>query len=129
MLAAAGVPVVRGRIAKLAMEGTVVRAVQLDGGERFDIDAAVVAPRFHARTELYESVGGTAEQTPFGTQIPADPRGMTAVPGVWVAGNAGQAMAMVSTSSASGVTTGSAVHGDLVMADLDRAVHARRDSA
>ena len=129
MLAAAGVPLVRGRIEELVVEDAEVRAVQLQGGERIDIDAAVVAPRFHARTELYESIGGTPEQTPFGTQIPADPRGMTAVPGVWVAGNAGQPMAMVITSSASGVTTGSAVHGDLVMADVDRLVRAGRTGA
>lgn len=129
MLAAAGVPVVRGRIEKLIVEGTDVRAVQIEGGESVDIDAVVVAPRFRARTELYESIGGTAEQMPFGTQIPADPRGETAVPGVWVAGNAGQPMAMVIMSSASGVATGAAVHGDLVMADLDRAVRARRDDS
>jgi thioredoxin reductase/SAM-dependent methyltransferase len=129
MLAAAGVPVVRGRIEKLIVEGTDVRAVQIEGGESVDIDAVVVAPRFRARTELYESIGGTAEQMPFGTQIPADPRGETAVPGVWVAGNAGQPMAMVIMSSASGVATGAAVHGDLVMADLDRAVRMRRDDS
>ncbi len=126
MLAASGIPVVRDRVDKLVMDGPSVRAVQLEGGERIDVDAVVVAPRFHARTELYESIGGVAEQSPFGTQIPADPRGMTPVPGVWVAGNAGQPMAMVSSSSASGVMAGSAVHGDLVMADLDRVVAARR---
>ncbi|HTN55926.1 MAG TPA: FAD-dependent oxidoreductase [Microbacterium sp.] len=128
MLAASGVPLVRGRIEKLVVEGTDVHAVQLESGESFEIDAAVVAPRFHARAELYESIGGTVAQTPFGTQIPADPRGETAVPGVWVAGNAGQPMAMVISSSASGVTTGSALHGDLLMADLDRAVRERRSA-
>lgn len=75
--------------------------------------------------ELYESIGGAVEQTPFDTRIPADSRGETAAPGVWAAGNAGQPMAMVISSSASGVTTGSAVHGDLLLADLDRAVRAR----
>ncbi|MFC5434482.1 FAD-dependent oxidoreductase [Microbacterium suwonense] len=127
MLAAAGIPVVRGRIEKLVVEGAEMRAVRLESGESFDMDAAVVAPHTHARTGLFESIGGTAEQTPFGTQIPADPRGETAVPGVWVAGSGGQLTAMVSVSSASGVTTGSAVHGDLVMADLDRMVRSRHD--
>src|SRR5690606_867532 len=129
MLAAAGVPLVRGRIEKLIVQGTQVRAVQLHGGERFDIDAAVVAPRFIARSALFESIGGTPEQMPFGTQIPADRQGMTTVPGIWVAGNAGLPAATVITSSASGVTTGAAVHGDLLMADLDRAVRARRGAA
>jgi hypothetical protein len=36
---------------------------------------------------------------------------------------------MVIMSSASGVATGAAVHGDLVMADLDRAVRVRRDDS
>jgi len=125
-LAALEVPVVRPRVERVVVDGAQVRGVQVEGGETFAADAVVVAPRFHARTELYESLGGTAEEAPFGRQIPADPRGATPVPGVWVAGNAGQLMAMVVSSAASGVTAGSAVHGELSLADLDRAVHERR---
>src|SRR5690606_12863853 len=117
---------VRPRVERVVVDRAQVRGVQVEGGETFAADAVVVAPRFHARTELYESLGGTAEEAPFGRQIPADPRGATPVPGVWVAGNAGQLMAMVVSSAASGVTAGSAVHGELSLADLDRAVHERR---
>ncbi|MDQ0613423.1 thioredoxin reductase (NADPH) [Microbacterium sp. W4I4] len=128
-LAALEIPVVRGHVDRLVVDGTDVRAVQTEDGQSFDTDAVVVAPRFLARTDLYESIGGVAEVNPFGTQIPADPRGMTPVPGIWVAGNAGQPMAMVVASSASGVATGAAVHGDLVLADADRAVRDRRSVA
>lgn len=128
-LAALDIPVVRGHVDRLVVDGTDVRAVQTDDGQSFDVDAVVVAPRFLARTDLYESIGGVAEVNPFGTQIPADPRGLTPVPGIWVAGNAGQPMAMVVASSASGVATGAAVHGDLVLADADRAVRDRRSVA
>src|SRR5690606_28660626 len=124
-LAAMNVSVVRPRVERLVVEGTQVRAIEIDGGDTVDTDAVVVAPRFNARTELFELLGGVAEQTPVGVQIPADPRGMTPVPGVWVAGNAGQPMAMVMASAASGVMTGAAVHGDLTLADLSESVRLR----
>lgn len=128
-LAALGVPIVRSRVQRLRMDDTQVRAVELEDGSAFDLDAVVVAPRFNARTDLFEVLGGVAEETPFGRQIPSDPRGMTDVPGVWAAGNAAQPMAMVVGSAASGVTAGAGVHGDLAFADLNRAVQERRVSA
>ena len=126
-LAALGVRVVTPRVERLAVDGTQVQAVVIEGGRRFGTDAVVVAPRFVARTEVYEALGGRRTVTPFGEQIPADPRGATAVPGVWVAGNAGDLMAMVAASAASGVMVGAAVHGHLAAADLARAVRARRE--
>lgn len=125
-LCALNVTVVRPRVQRLILDGPQVRGIEIDGGKVFEADAVVVTPRFNARTELYESLGGTAETIPFGRQIPADPRGMTEVPGVFAAGNASQPMAMVVASAAAGVTTGTAVHGDLAFSDLRRAVeHAR----
>ena len=126
-LAALGVRVVTPRVERLVVDGTQVRAVELEGGRAFEVDAVVVAPRFVARTELYEALGGERTTTPFGEQIAADPRGATAVPGVWVAGNAGDLMAMVVAAAASGVLAGAAVHGDLAVADLARAVRVRRE--
>ncbi|WP_449278826.1 NAD(P)/FAD-dependent oxidoreductase [Leucobacter sp. GX24907] len=125
-LTALDVPLIRGRIDRLVVEGTQVRTVQLEDGQTFATDAAVVVPRFNARTELYEALGGAAETTPFGRQIPADPRGMTPVPGIWAAGNAGNPMAMVVASAAAGVSAGAGVHGDLCFADLDRNVRQSR---
>ena len=115
------------RVQRLILDGPQGRGLEIDGGEILDADAVIVVPRYNARTELYESLGGTAEMTPFGRQIPADPRGMTQVPGVLATGNASQPMAMVVASAAAGVTTGTAVHGEPVFSDLKQAVeHARR---
>lgn len=125
-LAALQVSVVRPRVERLVVDGTQVRAVEIAGGQSFAADAVVVAPRFLASTELYESLGGQPTTTPFGRQIDADPRGMTAIPGVWAAGNAANPMAMLMVATAAGVTAGAAVHGDLTFADLGRAVQARR---
>jgi thioredoxin reductase len=124
-LAALGVSVVTPRVQRLVVDGSEVRAVEIEGGRLFEVDAVVVAPRFVARAELYEALGGERTLTPFGEQVDGDPRGMTAVPGVFVAGNTGQPMAMVAVAAGSGVMTGAAVHGDLAAADLARAVEER----
>lgn len=125
-LAALGVRVVTPRVERLVVDGTQVRAVEVEGGRSFPVDAVAVGPRFVARTELYEALGGEKTLSPFGEQIVADPRGATAVPGVWVAGNSGDLMAMVAAAAASGVMAGAAVNGDLAVADLARAVAERR---
>ena len=125
-LAALGVPVVTPRVERLVVEGAQVRAVRLEGGRAFEVDAVVVAPRYVARTGLYEALGGRAAVTPLGVRVEADERGATAVPGVRVAGNAGELTAMVAASAASGVLVGAAVHGELAAADLARAVRERR---
>lgn len=124
-LAALNVQVVEGRIDRLVVDGTQVRAVEIEGGRSFDTDAVVVAPRFSARTELFESLGGVIESSPLGSSIPTDPRGATAVPGVWAAGNTAQPMAMVGAASASGVMAGAGLHGELAMAELEREVRLR----
>ena len=74
---------------------------------------------------LLEALGGERTLTPFGEQVVADARGMTAVPGVFVAGNTAEPMAMVSVAAGSGVMAGAAVNGDLAAADLARAVESR----
>ena len=125
-LAALEVRVVTPRVERLVVDGTQVRAVEVEGGRSFPVDAVAVGPRFVARTELYEALGGEKTLSPFGEQIVADPRGATAVPGVWVAGNSGDLMAMVAAAAASGVMAGAAVNGDLAAADLARVVAERR---
>lgn len=125
-LAALNVRVVHPRVDKLILEGSQVKAVQIEGGRKFEMDAVVVAPKYNVRTELFEALGGEATSTPFGIQIQADANGGTSVPGAFTAGNTGQPMAMLVAATASGVTTGSAVHGSLAFADLNVAVERRR---
>ena len=125
-LAALGVDVVEGTVARLAADGGALRAAVLDDGRELALDALVVAPAFGARTALYEQLGGTPSPHPMGTFIETDPMGRTGVPGVWAAGNARDLAAMVSASSAAGVMAGAAINADLVMDGAARAVASRR---
>ena len=125
-LAALGVRVVRGTVRELRAEGDALRSVVLEDGHVFDQDALVVAPRFAARGELYEQLGGTLTRQPTGVVVPAGPGGRTDVPGVWVAGNSADLTATVAVSAAAGASTGAAIHGDLMMEDVAAAVQARR---
>ncbi|RCK70808.1 NAD(P)/FAD-dependent oxidoreductase [Desertihabitans brevis] len=124
-LAAVGVEVVSGEVLRVVGEDGALRAVELAGGHAVGLDALVVAPRFVARGELYEQLGGTLTEGPRGPFIEAGPMGRTALPGVWVAGNAGNLMASVVPAMSEGMYAGSAIHGDLLMADVERAVRER----
>jgi thioredoxin reductase (NADPH) len=126
-LAALGVEVVAGKVARLRSEAGELRAVVLEGGQEVPVDALVVAPRFVARSDLYVQLGGAVSEHPRGgTYVETDPMGRTPVPGVWVAGNSRDLSAMVSASSADGVRAGAAVNADLVLADVAQAVERRR---
>lgn len=119
------VEVVRGAVRELRAEGGVLRAVVLDDGHAFPVDAVAVAPRFAARAELYEQLGGTLTDDPKGTFITADPTGRTAVPGVWAAGNVSDLAAMVSVAAGAGVMAGAALNAALVAEDATTAVRTR----
>lgn len=126
-LAALGVDVVAGVVDRLRSEAGELRAIVLEGGQEVPVDVLVVAPRFVARSDLYEQLGGAVSEHPMGgTYVETDPMGRTAVAGVWVAGNGRDLSAMVSASSADGVRAGAAVNADLVLADVAQAVEHRR---
>jgi thioredoxin reductase len=79
----------------------------------------VVSPRFRANTDFLaplglESEGFEMRGEALGTLLRAEPTGATAVPGVWVAGNAGEPMAQVVASAAAGLRAGAMVNADLV---------------
>ncbi|MBN9240762.1 MAG: thioredoxin reductase [Micrococcales bacterium 70-64] len=105
-----------------AVEGIVVRdgrlAAVLAGGVEHAVEALAVATRLHARAGMLAGVGIEAVEHPagIGTHVPADPRGQTAVPGVWAAGNVTDPMAQVVVAAAQGMMAGAAINGDLVLA-------------
>lgn len=123
--AALGVRVVTGQVRELARDGDCLRAVVLEDGHAFPVSAVAVQPRFVARAELYEQLGGTVTEHPFGSVITRDPAGATALPGVWAAGNAGDLTAMVGAAAAQGVMAGAAINADLVQEDVRAAVQRR----
>ena len=124
-LVALDVQVERGVVDQLRAENDVLRAAVLDDGPEVLVDALVVAPRFIARADLYEQLGGALTEHPMGAFIATEPMGRTEIPGVWAAGNASDLAAMVAVASGAGVATAAAINVDLVAEDAGAAVRAR----
>ncbi len=126
-LAARGVTVVEGAVAALETDGGRLSGVRLAGGEVVPRAALVVTPRFTARSAVLAGLG--LEAVPFemgphviGSRIPADPRGATSVPGVWVAGNVTDPQAQVITAAGAGLMAGAQLNADLVVEETRAAV-------
>lgn len=128
-LAALGIQVVSGLVGRLRDEDGELRAVVLEDGHEFGVDAVTVAPRFIARAELYEQLGGTLSEHPHGAFIETGPMGRTEIPGVWVAGNASDLGAIVAAATAAGVAAAAAINADLVTEDARAAARARTSAA
>ncbi len=129
-LTARGIRIVRGEVAGL--EGGA--DVRLADGELVARDAVVVAPRFVANAELLADLGTVPvpmemHGAVMGTYLPADPTGRTDVPGVWVAGNAGDLSAQVIVAAAQGLKAGAMINADLIEEDTARAVAGKQSVA
>jgi thioredoxin reductase len=130
-LTARGINVVSGEVAGLDAANGRLTAVRLVTGETVERSALVVAPRFTARSGVLASLGLVPLEQEvgghvYGSAVPADPSGATAVPGVWVAGNVTDLRAQVITSAAAGLNAAAAINSGLIAEDTHRAVQARR---
>ena len=123
-LDALGIPVVEGSIASLKITDDRLDGVRLDDGTFVDLDAAVVGPRMVARVAPFAALGIEPTEHPMGSFIASDEFGRTAVPGVWVAGNATELSAQVGAAAAAGALAAAHINADLVIQDADRAVAA-----
>ncbi|SFL72096.1 methyltransferase domain-containing protein [Geodermatophilus ruber] len=126
-LSARGISVVPGEVAGLVTAGDRLSGVRLVSGQVVPRAALVVAPRFTARSGLLDALGLPAVDQEmaghvFGSAVPSDPWGATAVPGVWVAGNVTDLRAQVISSAAAGLNTAAAINADLIAEDTRRAV-------
>ena len=120
-LAARDVRIVRGEVVAFDDAGA-----HLGGGDIVPLEALAVAPRMVARSDLLTTLGLVPTPNPMGEFIAADPTGLTAVPGVWVAGNVADLMAQVLSSAAAGAAAAAAINADLITEDVERAVETRR---
>ncbi|WP_151770417.1 NAD(P)/FAD-dependent oxidoreductase [Streptomyces abyssomicinicus] len=126
-LSARGIAVVDGPVARLLDgEDGALRAVLLEDGTELPADAVVVGPRFVARAELYEQLGGSRTDHPLGSHIAVDAQGRTGIDGVWAAGNTADLAAMVTVASAAGLMAGAALNADLIAEETAAAVRAAR---
>ncbi|MCC5474212.1 NAD(P)/FAD-dependent oxidoreductase [Streptomyces barringtoniae] len=123
-LSAAGVTVVPGKVAELVVADDRLTGVRLAGGTPsgggtvHDRAVLYAAPN----NELLLKLGAELQQTPFGAYPVIDERGLTTVPGLWAAGNAGGFAEQVINAASRGYRAGAAINGDLLFADLDAAV-------
>jgi len=125
-LAARGVQVVEGEVAAWGPDG-----VRLVDGTVVERQELVVAAVVRARLELLGDLG--LELTDYemdgqvvATYVAADPMGLTAVPGVWVAGNLADPRAQVINAAAGGLVAGAGINADLGGEDIQIAVEQHR---
>lgn len=136
-LTARGIRIVEGEVAGLdatdgalaggALAGGALAGVRLTSGEVVARDALVVAPRFIANADLLADLGikpvdQVVHGTVRGTHVPADPTGLTEVPGVWVVGNLADVTAQVMASAVQGMNAAAAINVDLLFEDTRLAV-------
>jgi thioredoxin reductase len=125
-LVARGIAIVEGEVAALETEAGRLRGVRLASGEIVPRRVLAVETRLVARAGLLAGVGLEATEQPLGGErIEADATGLTAVPGVWVAGNVSDLMAWVSGAASAGALAGAAINNDLVAEDTRAAVELR----
>ncbi len=133
-LAALGIEVVEGEVARIEAGPDGLTGARLAGGRRVPLDVVAVSPRMTARAELLAPLGLRPAEVRAGgylvaTRIETDATGATAVTGVWAAGNVTDPQAQVITSAAAGLAAGAAINRDLAAEDAARAVSARRHRA
>lgn len=129
LLDARGVRVVEGEVVGLDAADGALTAVRLATGDVVARDALAVAPRFVANADVLAALGvepvdQVVHGAVRGTHVPADPTGLTAVPGVWVAGNAADVTAQVVVAAAQATAAATAINVDLVLEDARRALGA-----
>jgi len=121
-LAARGVRVALGSLAGLVVQDDRLTAVRTDAGEVLAADALVVRTLLEADVAHLAPLGLTPEPVEsagvvVARAVPTDAGGGTGVPGVRVAGNAGDPAATVLVSAAQGATVAGMLNAELV--DLD----------
>ncbi|MER7540243.1 NAD(P)/FAD-dependent oxidoreductase [Streptomyces sp. NPDC097704] len=120
LLDAAGVEVVAGEVAGLAVEDDLLTGVRLADG-RF-VPRAVVfvgARRLAARDGVLRELGAELRGTPFGEFVAVDETGRTSVPGVWAAGNVTGPQEQVVNAVSRGYRAGVAISNELLLVDLE----------
>ncbi|MDQ1647836.1 MAG: hypothetical protein QOJ50_4020 [Cryptosporangiaceae bacterium] len=122
LLAALGVRTVRGHVAGLVSTGGRLTGVRLRGGTLVGRDAVVVQPCSVARSELLVSLGLELTRDPSGAYVPTTRTGLTAVPGVWAAGNVADPSAKVVAAAAAGLAAAMDISNNLILGDAASAL-------
>lgn len=125
-LAAVDVEVISGRVESLVVKADRLTGVRLATGHLFALAALFVSTRPAYRDELLTSLGVATVDGPAGRHVAVDADGRTSVRGVWAAGNVVDNGNQAVNAAAAGSVAAQAINADLVLDDVDRAVHLRR---
>lgn len=115
-LASRGVSVVEGKVAgATTRRGKFAGVIHADGTETL-CDYLLVSPKTHPISDLLDALGVKVRAEPDEDCIlvPSDDSGLTAVPGVYVAGNVRDGNAQVIDAAAQGLKSAIAINADLV---------------
>ncbi|MEU9703639.1 NAD(P)/FAD-dependent oxidoreductase [Streptomyces sp. NPDC047981] len=123
-VAAAGIDVVEGEVAGLAVEGDRFVGVRMADGRVVERDVLFVGTRMTPRDGLLTALGAETRETPLGAFVAVDETGRTSVPGVWAAGNAIGAQEQVINAASGGYRAGVAINMELIAEELERKVAA-----
>ncbi|WP_415953184.1 NAD(P)/FAD-dependent oxidoreductase [Streptomyces sp. KLOTTS4A1] len=118
-LETAGVRVVRGEVAEVVVEDDRLTGVRLADGAFHAREVLFTATRPVPRTEMLpELTGDAVQETPFGPFPAVDAAGRSALPGVWIVGNAMGPAEMVVNAASAGYRAATQINAELVFADL-----------
>ncbi|GII95601.1 thioredoxin reductase [Sinosporangium siamense] len=128
-LAARGIPVVRGTVARLDTTGGRLSHLRLsDGGTAYPCRALVIAPWFRPRADFLAPLGVKPADFISGGQvigrhIAADEAGATGARGVWVAGNVTSPLDQLIAAAAAGSRAAMAINTHLIAEETHRALN------
>lgn len=106
-LARRAIPVVDGRIIKIANTGRHAAVVTLDTLRSVAVDILFAHPRIKPSASLHESLGLATVDTPLGIVLKVDERRETSMPGIYAAGDlATPGMPSVTQSTSQGAMAG-----------------------
>ena len=128
-LEARSVRVVEGPVASLEISGDVLTGVRLASGQVVACEYLVVNPQAKTESSLLQSLGLQQAGAAKGQHVATDSMGLTAVHGVWAAGNICDSTAQLVTAASAGAKAATAINTDLVDEDTRRAVEAARRGA
>jgi thioredoxin reductase len=118
-LAARGVQIVRGAVARLVVEGDHLTGVELRDGRVIPRTAVFVRPVNAPHDDgLVAAMGCEIDEAGF---VRTDPTGRTSASGVWAAGNVVDPRLQVIASAGAGSIAAIAINADLVNEDVKRA--------
>ncbi|MEO6530164.1 MAG: NAD(P)/FAD-dependent oxidoreductase [Specibacter sp.] len=123
-LAARGIPVVTGAVARIHSTDDAVSQVELADGSTHPVQALTVQSRVVARAGFLAGLGLVPTANPFGETIESDETGLTATPGVWAAGNVTDMKATVLAAAQGGAYAAMAINMDMMAEELAAAVAA-----